>query len=448
LVLCRGASDDPRTEDEAAALVVLDQTGEARRYPLSARFNAMNVSDDGHYAMLFFRDSDSSGSVVFNPNEIAIVDLERPTVADDAPEPNPFSRTLRSFGRAPSHILFSPAMTIAGDARHLAVVLFETEVLLFDLDHLDRPEYTVELATGTDRTIDLAQVVFDGDLGRVYLRGNSSSDVYVLTLTATTPTPGHNDFAPSLNQLGIGAVPHDMALYTSDGEPRLLAITAGAQAVVVDANTSRTTMIPLPFGATDIQIYTATSPSDPVEEQRAVLYGDGGDSVMFLDLRDVEQRGARNLETLTVGSDYNVTTPLDSNLVLLTHTGTGLSLLNLSDRTASPIFSSQNLSNAVPDAPAQKLWLAPPGQSRLGFLDLANDFHPGTIDLGVPIVALVQVERDDAQQLPPLLGVVHRSSVGHVTVLDRANPSDLSLATATRGFLLQNILDRADGESR
>lgn len=441
LVLCRGASDDPRNEDEAAALVVLNETGEVRRYPLDTRFNAMTVSDDGDYAMLFFRDSDSSGSFVFNPNEVAVIDL----TTDFVDETNPYSRTLRSFGNAPSQIVFSPELTIDDSPRRLAVVLFKTGVLLFDLDHLDRPEYTIELATGTDRTIDLAQVVFDSTLGRLYLRGDSSSDVYVLTLTATTPTDGGNDFAPSLNQLGIGAVPIDMALYGSEVDRRLLAITAGSQAVVVDANTSRTTAIPLPVSATSVQIYSATSPSDPVEEERAVLYDAGGTSVMFLDLRDVEERRARNLETLSVGSTYNAATTLGPRLVLLTHTGTGLSLLNLEERTASPISSPQNLSNAVSDTIARKLWLAPPGQTQLGFLDLADDFHPGVVDLSRPITSLVQIEGEGPE--PPLLAVIHKSTVGHITVLDRNKPTNLTLAHAARGFLLQNILDRAEEET-
>jgi len=444
LVLCRGASDDPRSEDEAAALVVLSETGEARRYPLDTRFNSMTVSDDGRYAMLFFRDNDSSNSFVFNPNEVAVIDLDRPFSADDTADPNPYSRTLRSFGNAPTQIVFSPELTIAGEMRRLAVVLYETGVLFFDLDHLDRPEYTIELATSTDRTIDLAEVVFDAEGGRLYLRGDSSSDVYVITLTGTTPTGTDNDFAPSLNQLGIGAVPLDMALYTSGVEPRLLAITAGSQAVVVDANTSRTTAIPLPVTATSIQIYRATSPSDPVEEPRAVLYDDGGSTVMFLDLRDVEERRARNLETLSVGSTYSTATTLDARLVLLTHTSRGLSVLNIEERTASPISSTQNLSNAVSDTTAQKLWLAPPGQSQLGFLDLADGFHPGAINLSRPITSLVQV---DGEGLPPLLAVVHSSTVGHITMMDRENPTDLTLATATRGFLLQNILDRAEEET-
>lgn len=435
LTLCRGRSDDPRNESEEAALVVLSEAGEDRRYPLSARFNAIHVSDDGRYAMLFFDDDAASDSLIFNPNEIAIVDLTLPASAD-----NPRTRTLRSFGSAPSHIVFSPQLQVADTNLRLAVVLFQTVVLLIDLDHLDRPEYTVELATGSERDIDLAQVVFDPERGRLYLRGDSSSDVYVLTLSPSTSAD--NDFVPSLNQLGIGGVPRDLALYESNGEARLLAITDSAQAVVVDTDTSRTTAIALPRNATDIQIYEAESPFDPVVEQRALLYSTHTSSVMFLDLRDVEERRARNLETLAVQAIYSNIRALDDNLVLLMHLGTGLSLLDLTERTASPIFSNQNLNNAVPDPDANKLWLAPPGQTQLGFLDL-NDFHPGAIDLTRSIQSLVQIGGEG----PRKLAVVHHSTVGHVTVLDSANPADLSLANATRGYLLTNVLDRAEEEN-
>lgn len=435
LTLCRGASDDPRNDGERAALVVLNESGEDRRYPLPARFNAMKVSGDGQYAMLFFDDDAQRDSLIFNPNEIAVVDLEQ------APgETNPRTRTLRSFGSAPSQIVFSPAMQVGDSTLHLAVVLFETVVLLIDLDHLDRPEYTVELATSGAREVDLAEVVFDADRGRLYLRGNSSSDVYVLTLSPSSSTD--NDFVPSLNQLGIGSVPIDLALYESGGEARLLAVTNNGQAVVVDTDTSSVTAIELPRTASSIQIYKAESPFDPVVEQRAVMYSAGSSNVMFLDLRNVEERRARNLETLDIQSGYLRITPLEDNLVLLMHASTGLSLLNLAERTASPIFSNQNLNNAVPDAEANKLWLAPPGQSQLGFLDLA-DFHPGAIDLTRAIDSLVQVGGEG----PRKLAVVHRSTVGHVTLLDGANPSDLSLARATRGYLIHNVLDRAEQET-
>lgn len=434
LVLCRGEGDDSETTADAPALVVLNATGEARRYPLGSSFNAMTVSDDGKYAMLFFDGTATTGSLIFNPNEIAIVDLSRDATDDD----NPRSRTLRSFGHAPTRIEFSPAIQIGGTERRLAVVLFDTVVLLVDLDHLDRPEYTIELATSTTRSIDLTQVVFDAERGRLYVRGTASTDVYVITLNDIAAEAGENDFVPSLNQLGIGAVPIDMALYTAGDEPRLLTITAGARAVIVDTDTSRTTSITLPVAATSIAVFTATSPFDPVQEQRALLYAEGTARVMFLDLREVEERGARNLESLTIQSVYTRFTPLADNLVLLPHQTNGLSVLDLEQRTASPIRSSLNLGSALPDPGADKLWVAPSGQSQLAFLDL-RDFHPGAIDLRRPIREVVIVPSDT--DTGPSLAIVHASSVGHVTVINSDDPTDLDSASAARGFLFHDILN-------
>lgn len=433
LVLCRGEGDDTEDPAHAPALVVLNATGEARRYPLGSSFNAMTVSEDGKYAMLFFDGTATTASLIFNPNEIGIVDLSR-----DATEDNPSSRTLRSFGRAPTRIEFSPAIQVGGVARHLAVVLFDTVVLLVDLDHLDRPEYTIELATSTTRSIDLTQVVFDAERGRLYVRGTASTDVYVITLNEIAAGPGENDFVPSLNQLGIGAAPIDMALYNAGDAPRLLTITSGARAVIVDTDTSRTTSITLPVTATSIAVFTATSPFDPALEARALLYAEGTARVMFLDLRDVEERGARNLESLTIQSVYTRFTPLTDNLVLLPHQTNGLSVLDLEERTASPIRSSLNLGSALPDPGADKLWVAPVGQSQLAFLDL-GDFHPGAIDLKRPIREVVIVPSTvDAR---PSLAVVHASSVGHVTVINSDDPTDLESATAVRGFLFHDILN-------
>src|SRR5690606_27074408 len=128
-------------------------------------------------------------------------------------------RSVRGFGKVPRRVAFSPSMEVAGETRRLVVVLFESHVSLIDLSYFDRPEYTVELSQASG--IGLEQVRFSPDEQKIYLAGSNSNDVFVLTLLPAASNRA-NDFEPSLNQLGAGARPLDMAIYEHDGVRRLL----------------------------------------------------------------------------------------------------------------------------------------------------------------------------------------------------------------------------------
>src|SRR5690606_5880773 len=120
-------------------------------------------------------------------------------------------------------------MEIADEKRRVAVVLFDSHVSILDMNHPDRPEYTVELSRGA--SIGLNEVRFSAEERRIYLLGSNSNDIYVLTLL---PASGNrvNDFEPSLNQLGASSRPSDMALYGEEDERRLLAVS-GSTALVI-----------------------------------------------------------------------------------------------------------------------------------------------------------------------------------------------------------------------
>src|SRR5690606_33239539 len=77
LVLCQGTPDSGG--DAPAALAVIGASGETTSYVLGSRFDNLAVSEDGRYAVAYF--SEEAGpqqDFLFNPNEIAIIDLGAP----------------------------------------------------------------------------------------------------------------------------------------------------------------------------------------------------------------------------------------------------------------------------------------------------------------------------------------------------------------------------------
>lgn len=436
LVLCGGQADTGEGTPERPGLVVITKGGKTVKYQYDSAFDAMVQSSDGNYAFLFFNaDSSSrSGSLLFNPNQVAIIDL----VHEEA---KPAVRALKSFGSSPHAAAFSPPMTINGRERRLAVVLFDAEIAILDLEHAadveNYPAYVVGLAQAGSKGIVTEQVLFSETAAKIYVRAQGSNDVYVVTLAPAPAGSSANDFKPSVNQLEAGVGPTDMALYAGDqGEARLLVASPGSQeALVIDADSSNVTSIPLPRPAQRIRLFEGRKPLEAESKPRALLYSLNDDAVTFLDLAGIEDRRTQNVELLSVPAYYSRLLPLEGNVTMLLHQGTGLSLLDLEDRTVSEI-AGPNLLDAVPDPTLNKLWLAPNDDSgRLGFLELPS-FNPAEVRVGDPIRGLVTVP----SATKPRVVVTHDSTVGHATVLDGKDPSNLDRAFSARGYLLEGVL--------
>ena len=440
LVLCMGRRASIEQDAEPAALAVLASDGKVRSYPLgTSPFDSLSQSEDGRYAFLFKKDPGMR--LLDNPNEIAIVDLELAPDADGAIT----LRTLRSFGDSPLSVVFSPQMRIVGEDRRLAVVLSQTNVTLIDLDHLDRAETTVQLSSPGGGAVSPAQVLFNPDAPEIYVRGAGSDDVFVFNLAERPPgderdesADPHNDFRPFIDQLGVGGRPSDMALYSGgDDGARLLVLADGQRAAVVSAGTSEVTSVELPQSASRTLLFNGISPRDGELAERALLYSDGGDAVMFLDLEDLEARGNRNLEVLPIGRPITKLVPMpEEQRVLILHGSEGVSLLDLEGRTISPITSNAVLTDALFDAARGQLWVAPQNQRFVGLLDLATGDTPeilldAEVDKFVPMF--------DAGHVV----VLHAGNIGYLTVLDADRPTR-EYARSLRGFLVADLLDRGE----
>jgi hypothetical protein len=433
LILCAGRPDDGKQEPASPGLVVLGADGKVRNVDdYESAFDRMAQSEDGKYVVLSFSATANAGAstLLFNPNEIAIVDLEA--------ESKTVVRTLRSFGGSLQDVAFSPPVTIGDtEPRRLAVALFQSVVSVVDLSHPERREYTVELSRSGSANIVLSQVLFSPTEPKIYLRAQNSNDVYVVSLSPAEPGPDRdNDFVPVLNQLGAGVGPSDLALFDESGETRLLVTSPGSsEAVVIEPNGSNVTSVHLPRAANRILRFEGPSPFDTQTASRALLYGADQSSVTFLDLDDIEERASRNVDLLTVAEPFSDAVLIDPQTVMLVHASSGLSLLDLGGRTVAEL-SGPNLKGAVTDPNVKKLWLPPKGEMRLGYLDLDQGFHPNEVRVDAPIDTLVTVPSQDH----PKVVVTHVNSTGYITVLDANDPTNTKAAYSMRGFLLTGAL--------
>ena len=449
LVLSRGARGDTGVSPEPATLaaVAAGATGApavaVRTYRVGSPFNGVAQTPDGRFAFVYFRPDASAARLLFNPNEVAVADLDAP------PGPaNPVLRTVRSFGGVPNDVVFSPPLSIGGAApRTFAVVLSDAYVTLMDLAHLDRPEVTVRLTLPEDpRAVRPTQVLFDASDPTVYIRAQASDDVYVLALGPSTAAGAtDNDYRPTVNQLAAGHLPTDMALFGTGTARRLLVVAPGSmEARVVDARANTVTPIPLAARADRVLLFQAPSPHDATPHEQALLYAadSATTAVTFLDLADVETRRGMNLETVQLPRAVRSALPLpERGAVMFSHVDSqdgSLSLLDLTRRTASPIVAEVGIDNATFGVDRQTLWVAPPSGVRLGYIDLGT-FHPGEVRLDAQVTAVVPLTGDPRGR--SRVAALHPGAGGYVTVLDAAAPLR-GTAVSVQGFLLADVLNQ------
>ena len=443
LVLCRGERGGVGVAPEASSLTVVPGAYRAapRTYVLGSPFNAIAQTPDGARALVHFRTGEGLAGLLFNPNEIAVLDLDAAPSAT-----NPVRRTVRSFGGVPSAVVFSPRMALPEGPRTLAVILSDAYVTLLDVDNPDRPEITVPLALPEDRRAVLpVQVLFDADDPTIYIRASASDDIFALRLQEVPSAERvGNDFRPSLTQLAVGSRPNDMALFDAgEGKRLIVPSRASSNVSIVDARSSSVTTIPLDVAADRVLVYDATAPGDPSVTPRALLYAaDGAASALsFVDLAQVEARRGRNVETDSIGRPIVGVLPLlDRGLVVLQHSSVtgapGLSLLDLAARTSAPIYADVPLESATFGTGQSRIYVAPSYGVRLGYLDLAT-FVPGEVRLDASISAVLPLAD------VPIVAVVHTGYAGHVTLLD-ANDLRRESARSIQGFLLSDLLARGD----
>ncbi len=440
------AGDSPRLskQDQFPSLTVIDAaTLGAQSYPMAEPLGSLAIDPEGHWAAAF-AGTGSPGSFVENPNEIVLFDLTQP-----AGPSNPISRTIRSFGGTPQHLVFTPTLHLPQGARRLLVVESDRDVTLLDLDHVadvpPRPEITVQLTSGTDTRMltPAGVIVIDGPAGqtqdaRIAVRTTDDSNVITLQLAASAPG-SPNDFQPVINLTDVGAVPTDFAFVNTDGGLRVAALTpASSSAVLVDPDTSTTEKVTFPAPYANLSVVTGAAGGTSDGTDIALLWNAGSaGGVAFWTLGLAAGQPYRSVEVLGITDEIqsvmDVPQPHPELKVLETGGASDFYVLDLTTRTAAPLETSTAATLSVsPDG--QRVWAFVPQSSQLAAMSLAT-LHPVPLYAQKPIASVFDVSRADGGRA--LVAIDTAGTVG-VTVFDALTP-DTATARSYAGLFLEGL---------
>jgi hypothetical protein len=387
---------------------------------LTDPLDGLAIDPTEHWAVLYAA-SGAGGAFVTNPNELVIVDLATGVAQ---------TKALHSFGGHPERLIFAPALALPAGPAHLLVVQSAQDFALVSLDHVERPEVTVRLADATaiTRPHPAEIVIDDGDPAktddaRIGIRFDSGSSVMTLQLE---PAGGENGYAPTINVADVGGVPSAIAFVRTDGGLRLAALVpARGAAVLVDPVTTITSEVALPAAYRSLSLVTAAAGA-PAGADVALLWNAGvtQGGVAFWELGQAAGRPFRSIETVGIDATVNgvrdVPVPHEALKVLSTAGGGAFYVLDLGDRTATPLLTaSSNVSLSV-SSTGTRVWAFEPGGASLAATDLVSK-HVTTLHVDTPVSAVFEIARASAGRA---LVALHGLAGAGATIFDAEHPDD------------------------
>lgn len=427
VVLTRGDVPRQKITDQGPTLAVLQggtKPGLLRSYELGDPLSGLAIDPESKFAVLFPSDADSS--LVENPNELSIVNLD---VA--ASETNPTPLTLRSFGGRPKSFFFTPTLGLPGGARRLLTVLTDRDIGLIDLSAPDKGDITVRLSSSGNRLEPVQVAVTDGDPARnddarLAIRiGNDSSVILVDLLPAQAGTEGStaHEIRPTPNVVFAGGLPSDIAFVSTDGGLRLAALVPSQNAMtLINPSTGIPSTVDLGAPFERMSIVTSVVGSGADGADVAMLWSTSSPTIAFVALGSTVGKPYKSVDTLVleepVGSVFEVPAPNNHLRILTGYSQQRFFVVDLLARTASPILAPTGAALTVaPDG--LRAWLLPLGQSAVSVLDM-KDLHPRSYLLGNSVSAAFDIARLDGGRA--LLAMHPTENVG-VTVIDGEHPS-------------------------
>lgn len=450
LVVCKGWMAQSRDEEDAPpSLYVVDPAhpDAVQVHELGSPFDRVALSSDGRYAVAYFAASTqpSEEELFRNPNAVAVLQL-----GDGSEDATPVEKTVRSFGDVPIGVLFSPP-TMApvapngdlGAPRTLAVVFATGYVTFLDMDHPERSEVTVRLTRpGETQTVVPAQMVFAPEAGTIFLRATGSNDIFAFTLTARPPESARkNDFVVSINTLAAGSVPADLGVFMDRGERKILVANQGSQDLtVIDAFTSQFVNLEVGDPVDRLVLWPPAAP------EVAILFSQANPRyrIHFLDLVDVEARQGQNLDVLETDQAVKRIELIPDRaqaLVLHDDARSVLSLLDLRERTLSPVTSRGALGGYTFTTGGDQLAGFAWGEELLGFINL-NTLAVRPLQLAYPpqaVFSLRPVAGVAADAETRAVVVDHGGPGGLITVIPSPGVSERSDTYVLSGFLLEGL---------
>ncbi len=445
---------------QPAVLSRLDVEGDMVAYEVGAPFDAMLQAEDGSFALLHY--AQGTDELLFSTDELAIVKLSgRGSVA---------RKNIDIPRGARTSIALSPPIEFDNRDTVIAVLLSEAYVTLVDLDEPKRTPTRVKLGSAEgDQAVQPEQVVFGGDeeWEKIYVRAKNANDVFVLTLASRDDD--EKDFETSFELLPVGEEPSDLAFY-DDGDVEhlmvLLASSAEVHLIPLDApaapassrsqeapdggveessgqsstSSGETVVIELDIDADRVVLFEAGDEGDEDEEEwRALLYKPESKKLAILDLHDAETLLDSSVQTFSVREDISEVVLLEEHdLALVLHESSKVDVLDLVERTVSSIVVNGNVKNAIYSTDEPRLWIAPPGQHFVGYVDL-DTRRTGEVLVDEKIKELVVMPEVD------LVVAIHDNEEGSLTVLSAKDPSR-DTAVRLKGFAEAEPFDTEEEE--
>lgn len=338
-------------EAPAARWIPFDERGPLApiELPLTARYGAAAFAPDGRRVVLHAGDA-PTGAALVNPNQIALIDLDRATVTE---------RTLRSFGDRPAALVVSPRADIAGAPRQLAWALSDRYLALFDLEAPTAREVIVHLTLANDtRTVAPRQIVIaDAEAGlTAFIRADDADDIFALEFP--TPAPADTVPRPVLNQLPAGVRPSDIAVVTLAQGPRVFAIEPALPGIsVIDPITAE--RIPVSTGVRVGRILPFTAPRpEGGDGHFALAWRAGAQEVVFADLDHLAERRGRALTSLVLAGAIGDVHPIPGRRMAVATVATDqLVVIDFDARTATPLTLAQGLRQLIVDPDGSRIYL-------------------------------------------------------------------------------------------
>jgi hypothetical protein len=377
--------------------------------------STLAVDPYGRYAVAY-QGAGSSQAYATNPNEIEIIDLIGPDPAHPTVQP-PKQRTIRSFGGTPQRLTFGPRMMLPANAaaagitpqdRRLLFIETTIDVTIVDLDHAwdkpPRPDITIRLTNGSDATpVTPAGLAIDGAPadGRFALRTKEGSNVYTVQLVPNPqqgqaggdagPPETPNDFTPTLNLTDVGGTPTDIAWVNTFQGLRVAALVPTAsKAVLLEPDTSVTTAVSLASPYSRMSLVTNIVSPMSTSADVAMLWAEnaGAPGIGLWTLGDAVGQPYRSVEVVPVrdpiaavldvpsNPDPTTVAQYPQNLKILQTASPGSSaafyVLNLVDRTASPLLTTGGSPTLAVAPDGERVWAYTAGGTNLAAFDLSN----------------------------------------------------------------------------
>lgn len=409
-------------------------------YPIGSPFDRLTLSHDGAIAIAYFSDSGADEEGFFrNPNEMAVIHLDRAPAAD-----NPLLKTVRSFGSVPDGVVMSPPMTIPGaedpTPRVFAFVLALNNITVLDATYPDRNEVSIRLDVG-GAAVHPRELVFAPNSATVYVRSDNARDVLEILINSDPPLgidPLENDYRPALAELGAGGGPADISIYDDDtGQRMILAATPNTrEVVVIDADTAQFRTIPTPDPIDRILLFPY---NDELATRVAVLASIGSrlPRVQILDLQNItDPTVSPDLTEVVLDEPVLDVVPVGGReLAMIVHDDnrTVLGLLDVNLGSVSPLQGLGRLDSYDFSSDGRYLIGAAADVSRVGFLDLDN-LHPSdlrTDDFPERVFALSN----------GVVFVDHGASYGQATIIPSPD-AERDESIVVSGFLLADLFDQ------